>query len=213
MAIHTAIKGEPLYDNDLIYRDGHIYITDFRTDELRQLLPAQAKPLEKMLEKTFDTALQGNSVPDQFERTHDDGPVSYGNIIRGEQVGATAKFPDLKSSAPKPTTIRPIFGKKKVLLGTITPTPEGELLVVIHHPKVKMTSAQFFDTTNHLLRGKKPVFMSKNRAVQFDKPFDERLFAVPPKGQQNERQRNRRSQTGRRASFLTVAAVKALYGL
>lgn len=102
-------------------------------------------------------------------------------------MSATAKFPDLKSSAPKPTTIRLIFGKKKVFLGTITPTPEGELLAVINHSKVKMTLAQFFGTTNYLLRGKKPVLMSENRAVQFqfDKPLAEKLFAVPPKGQQN----------------------------
>ena len=183
IAVHTTSREEPLYDVNVVYQGGRVYATDFPSGKLVPMPAAQAKPLEKMLEKSFDTVVQGNFTPDQFERTYYDGPVSYGKIIRGEQVSATVKLPftDLESSDPKPTTVRLVFGKNKELLGTIAPTPEGELLSVISNPRAKPTLAQFLGTTNYLLKGKKPVLTSKNRLVrfQFNKPLDENLFAVP----------------------------------
>ena len=183
MAVRITAREEPLYNSNMVYQDGRIYATDFETDKLVVMPAAQAKPVAKTLEKTFNTVMQGNFTPDQFERTHYDGPVSYGKVLSGEQVSATVKLPftDLKSSDPKPTTMRLVFNKNKTLLGTITPTDGGAWLSVINQPQAKLTPTQFFNTTNYLLKDKKPILMSKNRVVrsEFDKPLDEKLFTVP----------------------------------
>ena len=183
MAVRTTSSGGADYKSDMVYQSGRVYITDFSTGKLELLPPAQAKPIEKTLKKTFDAAVQGNFIPDHFERTHYDGPVSYGDIISGEQVSATVKLPSTNSenSGPKSTTVRLIFGKDKELLGMVTPVAEGGMLTVINHPQAKMTLAQFLGTTSYQLEHGKPVLVSKDRIVkfQFDKPLDEKLFTVP----------------------------------
>ncbi len=183
MAVRITAREEPRYNSNMVYQDGRIYMTDFGTDKLVMMPPEQAEPIAETLEKTFDTAMQNNFVPDQFDSTHYDGPVSYGKVIKGEQVSATVTLPftDLKGSDPKPTTLRLVFNENKVLLGTLTPTDKGPLLSVINHPQTKVTPAQFFDTTSYRLEDKKPVLVSKSRVVQFqfDKPLDEKLFTVP----------------------------------
>ena len=178
IAIRTTAKEDPDYNNQTIYQNGHIRMTDFLTGKPTTLPPAQARPLEAMLENMFEQAFQGTFMPDEFERT------SYGEIIQGEQVSATLKLPSFEpeSPTPKKTTVRLIFGRNKELLGTITTTPQGELLSVVTRPQVEMTFAQVFNTTLYLLENGAPMLTSKNRLVQFrlNKPLDEKLFTFAP---------------------------------
>ncbi len=183
MTIRTTTREDESLDTDIVYRDGRVTMTDFLTGEPTVVPVAEAKPFKETLERTFDQVLQENFLPEQVERTHYDGPVSYGQVIRGEQVSATSELPSFDPEIPasKETTMRLIFGKNKALLGTITPTDDGDLLSVLTKPNAN-TFQKFLNTRSYTLEGDRPVLTLENRVTQFrfDKKLDEKLFILNP---------------------------------
>lgn len=164
-------------------KDGQLTISDSLPGETFGLPEAEVATLEGTFEAIFDQLADlENVLPGEFERATYDGEVDYGGVLVGEQVTATALAPTfMTGGAPlQETTLRFVFDAQGQLIGNVTKSPEGEVVMVYDDPTDEVPLSRMFNGTRYLLEGDEAIFTSQNRLTNLtiNEPLAETLFEL-----------------------------------
>lgn len=176
-------EGSEEHVTKIVHKDGQLTMRDSLLGETVEMPEAEVAALEATFETIFDQLADlENVLPEEFESATYDGEVDYGGVLVGEQVTATALAPTFMTggASVQETTLRFVFDAEGQLIGSVTESPEGEVMMVYDDPTDEVPLSRMFSGTVYLLEGDEAVITSQNRLANFavNEALDEALFEL-----------------------------------
>lgn len=133
--------------------------------------------MDNAFEGIFETGAAGDLLADPEAIITYDGPVSYADVLSGQQVSYTGDFgvPGLQMDS---TTIRFVFDDAGRLLGQVVPQ-SGSDLVSVYVGEPKIDGALFYDSDMYEIGadGTATLYATmRYDSIAFNEPIDETLF-------------------------------------
>lgn len=132
--------------------------------------------MDTAFEGIFETGATGDLLSDPEAIATYDGPVSYADVLSGQQVSYTGDFgvPGMQMDS---TTIRFVFDDAGRLLGQVIPQ-SGSDLVSVYVGEPKLEGALFYDVDMYQVDDGSATLYATMRydSIAFNEPIDETLF-------------------------------------